>query len=492
MQNETKIIALTGFALLFSACAPTQSGPLITAPLSPAPPHTIAVGEPNGGIFAYNQRLGKGVNFGNVLEAPTEGEWGFKLEEKWFDEVKKAGFDHIRLPVSWTNHAAKTAPYQIDPAWMARVDFAVQQAQRVGLLIVVNIHHYEEANATPQEEQDRFLGIWKQISERYQNEPDSVYFEIMNEAHGAFTTDPSLWNDLVAKTVSLIRQTNPMRPIVVGPVSYNALWNLPSLKLPEDNFLITTVHYYDPFPFTHQGAEWVSPVLPLGVSWSGENASMGVGWQNWSWSTDISFDTTAAGPVMNFTHQKSGAGVKLHSGSGFDLDKEGVTQFVFATNIPARAQVDCTDPKGSTTSLYFDSDGGSKEIVGDLDCGEGALINDIVLKSSGTEKVTVSALRLQGPTSKVSLISTERGAIAGAFKYASDWGKAHNVPIYLGEFGAFDKADMASRVRWTTAIREEAERNGFSWAYWEFGMGFGVYDREKGEYRKELLNALIP
>jgi endoglucanase len=41
-------------------------------------------------------------------------------------------------------------------------------------------------------------------------------------------------------------------------------------------------------------------------------------------------------------------------------------------------------------------------------------------------------------------------------------------------------------------VREEAEKRGWSWAYWEFGAGFGVYDRTREAYREELLRALIP
>ena len=48
-----------------------------------------------------------------------------------------------------------------------------------------------------------------------------------------------------------------------------------------------------------------------------------------------------------------------------------------------------------------------------------------------------------------------------------------------------------TRVLWTTFVRSEIEKRGFSWAYWEFGAGFGVYDREAKVWREELLNALI-
>ena len=40
--------------------------------------------------------------------------------------------------------------------------------------------------------------------------------------------------------------------------------------------------------------------------------------------------------------------------------------------------------------------------------------------------------------------------------------------------------------------REGAEARGISWSYWEFGAGFGVYDRTSGRWREGLLEALIP
>jgi len=79
------------------------------------------------------------------------------------------------------------------------------------------------------------------------------------------------------------------------------------------------------------------------------------------------------------------------------------------------------------------------------------------------------------------------------FDSVSDWAKRHgNVRILLGEFGAYSKAPQDSRVLWTTFVREQAEAHGFTWAYWEFGAGFGVYDPNAKAWRADLLNALIP
>lgn len=63
--------------------------------------------------------------------------------------------------------------------------------------------------------------------------------------------------------------------------------------------------------------------------------------------------------------------------------------------------------------------------------------------------------------------------------------------MWLGEFGVNSAADTASRAAWTRAVRAEAEGRGMAWAYWEFGSGFGVYDRTAGAWNEPLKQALI-
>ena len=63
----------------------------------------------------------------------------------------------------------------------------------------------------------------------------------------------------------------------------------------------------------------------------------------------------------------------------------------------------------------------------------------------------------------------------------------------MGEFGAYSKADMESRVRWTDFVARSAEKRGIAWSYWDFASaGFGVYDGLNKMWRIELLKALIP
>jgi endoglucanase len=309
--------------------------------------------------FEINQTLGRGVNLGNALEAPNEGDWGMVIQEEFIQLIKEAGFESIRIPVRWNAHAGNRFPYAINDSFFSRVDEIIQWSLDRGLAVMLNIHHYNELMQQPQQHRDRFLKIWDQIATHYKDYPEQLVFEILNEPHDNLT--PVLWNTYLKEAINVVRKTNPRRVIVIGTANWGGFGSLPQLELPpHDRQLIATVHYYNPFQFTHQGASWAGPQTDewLGTTWDG---------------TPVEFN-------------------------GINLD--------------------------------FDS--------------------------------------------------------------VSEWAQTNNRPIHLGEFGAYSTADDDSRKRWTTAVRKASENRGFSWAYWEFGAGFGIYDRNAGQWRTFLLESLIP
>jgi endoglucanase len=264
----------------------------------------------------------------------------------------------VRLPVRWSAHALNEAPYTIDAEFLKRVDWAVEQAFANDLAIVVNMHHYEEIVLDAAGHQERFLAIWKQIAEHYQSYSNALLFEPLNEPNGALNSKH--WNDLLALTIPVIRASNPTRNIVIGPANWNNVDSLDELSLPaEDQHIIVTFHFYNPFQFTHQAAEWVQG----SESWKG------------------------------------------------------------------------TEWKGS---------------------------------------------------------SAEKQLLQFDLNKAEQWSKDNQRPLFMGEFGAYSQADMESRIRWTTFMAREAEARNFSWGYWEFCAGFGLYDMSAGQWREPLVQALLP
>jgi aryl-phospho-beta-D-glucosidase BglC (GH1 family) len=290
--------------------------------------------------------FGRGVNLGNALESPKEGDWGIVLKEEYFDKIKEAGFDSVRIPICWPAHTEESPPYRIDSKFFDRVDLSVDQALQRGLIPIINIHNYDGLMQDPAKHAQRFLAIWQQIAEHYRDRPPALRFELLNEPKDNLTSD--VWNRLLARGIAVVRRSNPTRQIVVGPAGFNSINDLATLELPEnDRNLVVTVHYYTPFNFTHQGASWAGPNSQkwLGTKWTGTK------------------------------------------------DEQ-------------------------------------KTILRDLNA-----------------------------------------AIA--------WAVKHRRPMYLGEFGAYNKADLESRARWTRFVADEAIKRHMGFGYWEFCSGFGIYNPQK-------------
>jgi endoglucanase len=85
----------------------------------------------------------------------------------------------------------------------------------------------------------------------------------------------------------------------------------------------------------------------------------------------------------------------------------------------------------------------------------------------------------------------EKEEVESKLKVAADWSLKNDRPIFLGEFGAYDKGDMDSRACYTAFVARTAEKLGFCWAYWQFDSDFIVYNIEKECWIEPILNALM-
>jgi endoglucanase len=86
----------------------------------------------------------------------------------------------------------------------------------------------------------------------------------------------------------------------------------------------------------------------------------------------------------------------------------------------------------------------------------------------------------------------DRQAIEQDFDKVQVWARQQNRPIYLGEFGAYEKGAMDSRARWTAFVARQAEKRGWSWAYWQFAGDFVLFDMASQKWVQPVREALIP
>lgn len=207
-------------------------------------------------------------NLGNTLDAiPDETSWGNPLVTKrLFDTVRAKGFRSVRIPVSWSSHQSSTAPYTIDPAWMARVRQIVDWAVQDGLYVDLNVHHdsWQWIADMPADHDGvlaRFDATWTQIADAFKDEPRRLLFESVNE--------PVFNNATDAQKTQLLDELNTaFHDVVRGTGGRNAtrLLMLPTLGCTpsqplmddlsaemaslHDTNLVATVHYYGFWPFS--------------------------------------------------------------------------------------------------------------------------------------------------------------------------------------------------------------------------------------------------
>jgi endoglucanase len=306
--------------------------------------------------FSQNKRLGRGVN---VLgyDPIWRDRQRARFQEKYFRLIKEAGFDNVRINLHPFRDGKLGPDHKPGAAWFDVLDWAVKHALANRLLVILDFHEFQAMGENPGANKERFLAVWQQLAERFKDAPDELLFEILNEPNKNLTAE--LWNRMLREALAVIRQSNPHRTVIAGPASWNSIMALPKLELPQDDHqLIVTVHCYNPFPFTHQGASWTGMKDKLGVKWD------------------------------------------------------------------------------------------------------------------GTDR--------------------EKQSIVKDFEKAVAWARQHGRPLFLGEFGALEKGDMQSRVRWTSFVARQAETLGWSWAYWQFDGDFIVYDVKKDTWVEPIRRALVP
>ncbi len=200
------------------------------------------------------------VNMGNSLDGERGSDWRKSINPSDFLRIKAAGFDTVRIPARWGDYSGPAPDYLIEPAFMAEVDAAVQAALAADLKVILNIHHFNELMEDPRGEMKKLLAMWRQIAPHFADAPDRLWFEALNEPSHNLNGD--LMRAAQTTSVLAIRESNPDRIIILGGEEWSGLTSLPTNIAPPDSNIVYTFHYYDPFDFTHQYADWLEDEMP--------------------------------------------------------------------------------------------------------------------------------------------------------------------------------------------------------------------------------------
>lgn len=227
-----------------------------------------------------------GWNLGNALdsfcfERPGTGrgetEWGNPpVTKELLDTVAAAGFDLLRIPVTWFEHF-EDGSGTIQKEWMDRVQEIVDWGIQDGFFVILNMHHenswmFNSGKALP-EVSEIYRNCWRQIAGRFRDYPDALLFEAMNEPRieGADRE----WS---GETAEVREKINHLQRIFVREVrsmpshadrtllltTCGAVPNevaLRDLWIPEDSNIAVSLHLYQPGEFCNPHVPEEEPVL---------------------------------------------------------------------------------------------------------------------------------------------------------------------------------------------------------------------------------------
>ena len=164
------------------------------------------------------------VNMGNALEAPSGAPWGRLYSQEDYARIAAAGFDTVRIPVRWSDYTGPAPDYRIHPDFAELVDRNIQWAMANGLKVVLNVHHFEEIMDNPQSQRERYHALWEQLSLRYSQLPDTVWFETLNEPHK--NLKGTQMRQMQALALQIIRRQNPERIVILGGEDWSGIRTL--------------------------------------------------------------------------------------------------------------------------------------------------------------------------------------------------------------------------------------------------------------------------
>ncbi|HHU62254.1 MAG TPA: glycoside hydrolase family 5 protein [Natronincola sp.] len=238
--------------------------------------------------------MGNGINLGNTMEAyghrypgihepPSTYEtlWGQPITtSEMIMEMKKAGFDSIRIPVAWTNTMDyRNGDYTISPAYLERVAEIVNYALDADMFVIINDHwdggwwgmFGSASEQTRKDAMDVFTSMWTQVGTYFKDYPHQLIFEVANEELGTRLNETSIaadsgylseretyqvTNRINQKFVDLIRGlggNNSDRFLLVAGYNTDIERTMDDrFVMPKDtaqNKLLLSVHYYTPWNY---------------------------------------------------------------------------------------------------------------------------------------------------------------------------------------------------------------------------------------------------
>ena len=242
------------------------------------------------------KQMGRGLNLGNVLSAPIEGNWAEVVEQQYFIDVAAAGFTNVRIPIdffgarttgntSGYSSAAGTAGnytgtadnYIVSSIYLDRIEQVIEWSLNQGIVTIIDFHgsnlksefiytfdseeteYTHPTSAKRAADYQKFIAIWAQIADRFKNHSENLLFEVINEPYFHMSrADMDALNTDVLTVIRGSGGSNGTRNVIITGgtgTSHEAPLQIKPSIISGDTYLIATFHYYQPFDFTSSSAD---------------------------------------------------------------------------------------------------------------------------------------------------------------------------------------------------------------------------------------------
>ncbi len=489
----------------------------------------------------------KGMAMGNEVWGNPDEHSEVHHDEDAFRELSEMGFNSVRFYLNYGLFEDDSASYEYKESGFKWLDKNIAWAKKYGIGIIFNMHYPQggyqsqgegDALWTDVENQNRLVALWTEIARRYADESTVWGYGLINEPvvswQGSKEATLEHYRAIQQRITDSIRTVSNQAIIIekMCAVDYGDTtdWNLSideSMPIVNGENIIYEFHDYTPHSFTHQDMDWANTKGVTGKYPDESHAMMTMSsyWEDCISATKKSEDGDwsyfeASRAYKGTENYNVGAlainGARIGEGAAY-FDDITVTEIAPDGTETVIIDLDFDQSMTSTFSLWSqDGSGKLDHVYTDGYTSKGCLrVTGATADYTATQSTTRFVLK-EGYSYKISgyikRVDTGSGTlridygIASSYSYLNkdylesdlmnfiDWSKEHNVPLYMGEFGACNNCFLYGRGGeiWVGDMMDLCREYDLSFNYHTYHEGsFGLHSNSNALPTAEDLNQAL-
>jgi endoglucanase len=460
----------------------------------------------------------RGIAFGNEVWNDPGNPFNYDHAGIDFLRVKEMGMNSVRfyLNAKWFEDDSK--PYEYKAAAWQWLDQNIAWAKQNGISLILNMHApqggYQSAGNgdalwTNPANQQRLTALWTTIADRYRNEKTIAGYGLVNEP--IVTQNKQQWQTLAQNIATSIRQVDRNHMLFIegiiatktpAGINYDGTAEQNMIKINDSNTAYE-FHYYDPYKFNYQGFDSGGyngdggkyPDLDYvenksSLTWytgTFDNPQLAAGNTPWKYFEGVKYKVTDPKikvGVPALVAENIRGTVSYDDVVIKEFDPTGKlmrTVSTIDTNSPTDWNFWSANNSGARgTSTAGHTDRAALTITGTTSDANITNSDDTIItkpgysyqisgwmKGANIGANATAQIRLDFLTSPEKIQVRDKAFLASKMQPYVDWGKKHQVPMYLGEFGAGVNTFKNNKggLTWVNDVMDLAIANKLSFNY---------------------------